>query len=48
MEAGTSNRSKLEPGQAGILFVGLGTMGLPMASNLVKAGFAVSGLDAIA
>jgi 3-hydroxyisobutyrate dehydrogenase-like beta-hydroxyacid dehydrogenase len=46
MEAGTSNRSKLEPGQAGILFVGLGTMGLPMASNLVRAGFAVSGLDA--
>jgi len=31
---------------AHVLFVGLGTMGLPMASNLVRAGFVVSGLDA--
>jgi 4-hydroxybutyrate dehydrogenase/sulfolactaldehyde 3-reductase len=29
-----------------ILFIGLGTMGLPMASNLVRAGFRVSGSDA--
>ena len=26
-------------------FVGLGNMGLPMASNLKKAGFAVKGFD---
>ena len=26
-------------------FVGLGNMGLPMASNLVKAGFTVKGFD---
>ena len=26
-------------------FIGLGNMGLPMASNLVKAGFAVNGFD---
>lgn len=31
-----------------VLFVGLGTMGLPMAANLVKAGFAVAGHDASA
>ena len=29
-----------------VLFVGLGTMGLPMASNVVRAGFPVAGLDA--
>ena len=29
-----------------MLFVGLGTMGLPMATNLVRAGFDVSGFDA--
>lgn len=29
-----------------VLFVGLGTMGLPMAANLVKAGFPVTGHDA--
>jgi 3-hydroxyisobutyrate dehydrogenase-like beta-hydroxyacid dehydrogenase len=28
-----------------VLFVGLGTMGLPMASNLVRAGFDVRGVD---
>lgn len=28
-----------------VLFVGLGTMGLPMASNLVRAGFLVTGHD---
>ena len=28
-----------------VLFVGLGTMGLPMATNLVRAGFAVVGAD---
>ena len=28
-----------------ILFVGLGTMGLPMATNLVRAGFPVTGHD---
>ena len=26
-------------------FIGLGNMGLPMASNLVKAGFTVKGFD---
>ena len=26
-------------------FIGLGNMGLPMASNLVKAGFHVKGFD---
>jgi len=31
-----------------VLFVGLGTMGLPMATNLVKAGFSVTGHDASA
>jgi 3-hydroxyisobutyrate dehydrogenase-like beta-hydroxyacid dehydrogenase len=49
MEPGSTNRSKtapLGPGSARILFVGLGTMGLPMASNLVRAGFEVTGLDA--
>ena len=29
-----------------VMFVGLGTMGLPMASNLARAGFAVLGKDA--
>ena len=29
-----------------VLFVGLGTMGLPMASNVVRAGLPVAGLDA--
>ncbi|MFZ1815055.1 MAG: 3-hydroxyisobutyrate dehydrogenase [Rhizobiaceae bacterium] len=31
---------------AGIGFIGLGNMGLPMAANLVKAGHAVTGFDA--
>ena len=31
---------------ARVLFAGLGTMGLPMASNVVRAGFPVAGLDA--
>lgn len=26
-------------------FIGMGNMGLPMASNLVKAGFTVNGFD---
>ncbi|MFH1015868.1 MAG: NAD(P)-binding domain-containing protein, partial [Chloroflexota bacterium] len=26
-------------------FIGLGTMGKPMAKNLLKAGFAVTGYD---
>ena len=33
------------PKDSRVLFVGLGTMGLPMASNLVRAGFAVQGMD---
>jgi 4-hydroxybutyrate dehydrogenase / sulfolactaldehyde 3-reductase len=45
----TDNRSKspdeLLPGSARVLFVGLGTMGLPMATNLVRAGFDVRGFD---
>lgn len=34
-------------GNAEIAFIGLGHMGLPMALNLVKAGFSVSGHDLI-
>ena len=49
MEGTTDNRSKLPrplvPDRTQVLFVGLGTMGLPMASNLVRAGFAVTGVD---
>jgi 3-hydroxyisobutyrate dehydrogenase-like beta-hydroxyacid dehydrogenase len=49
MEGTTKSRSKategLAPGSASVLFVGLGTMGLPMATNLVRAGFAVEGFD---
>src|SRR5262245_49655390 len=33
---------------AGIGFIGLGNMGLPMAGNLVKAGHAVVGFDLLA
>lgn len=32
---------------ADIVFIGLGNMGLPMAQNLVKAGFSVSGHDLV-
>ncbi|MGL4323070.1 MAG: NAD(P)-binding domain-containing protein, partial [Beijerinckiaceae bacterium] len=28
-----------------VAFIGLGRMGLPMASNLIRAGFAVTGCD---
>lgn len=35
----------MTPPQVPVLFVGLGTMGLPMASNLLKAGFKVVGAD---
>ena len=35
------------PSNAEIAFIGLGHMGLPMAQNLVKAGFAVSGHDLV-
>jgi 4-hydroxybutyrate dehydrogenase/sulfolactaldehyde 3-reductase len=49
MEGMTENRSKpaepLAPGRTRVLFVGLGTMGLPMATNLVRAGFVVTGAD---
>jgi len=49
MKGRTDNRSKLPgplvPDRTQVLFVGLGTMGLPMASNLVRAGFAVTGVD---
>jgi 3-hydroxyisobutyrate dehydrogenase-like beta-hydroxyacid dehydrogenase len=49
MEGTNENRSKAEdmlvPANARILFVGLGTMGLPMATNLVRGGFAVTGFD---
>lgn len=37
--------NKMVPAQTDVLFVGLGTMGLPMASNLVKSGFPVAGSD---
>ena len=30
-----------------IAFLGLGAMGLPMASNLVEAGFEVAGFDVV-
>lgn len=33
----------MEPAARSIGFVGLGAMGLPMAINLVKAGFSVTG-----
>ena len=36
---------KMVPSETSVLFVGLGTMGLPMATNLVKAGFRVIGAD---
>lgn len=47
MEGNPEVRSKLalEPARTRVLFVGLGTMGLPMATNLVRAGFAVTGHD---
>ena len=32
-------------GDRQVLFVGLGTMGLPMARNLLRAGWAVTGYD---
>ena len=32
---------------ADIVFIGLGNMGLPMAQNLVKAGYTVSGHDLV-
>ncbi|MEO6929613.1 MAG: NAD(P)-binding domain-containing protein, partial [Casimicrobiaceae bacterium] len=48
----TINLSNLNPGPSPerptgprVLFVGLGTMGLPMASNLARAGFDVQGFD---
>lgn len=37
--------NKVAPSEVSVLFVGLGTMGLPMASNLLKAGFSVTGAD---
>ncbi|MGI6854629.1 NAD(P)-dependent oxidoreductase [Mesorhizobium sp. 1B3] len=33
------------PSETSVLFVGLGTMGLPMASNMLTAGFRVAGAD---
>jgi 3-hydroxyisobutyrate dehydrogenase len=42
-----SNSSE-ETNMARIGFVGLGNMGLPMAGNLVKAGYVVVGFDAVA
>jgi 4-hydroxybutyrate dehydrogenase/sulfolactaldehyde 3-reductase len=46
MEGVAQNRSKMvAPGRTRVLFVGLGTMGLPMAANLVRAGFDVTGHD---
>ena len=47
MKGSPEVRSKpaLEPGRTRVLFVGLGTMGLPMAINLLRAGFAVTGHD---
>jgi len=40
-----SNAQTLKPGSS-IAFVGLGLMGLPMAANLVRAGYRVHALDA--
>src|SRR5690348_15651389 len=47
MEGNPEVRSKstLEPTRIRVLFVGLGTMGLPMATNLARAGCAVTGHD---
>lgn len=49
MKGSPENLSKVAeataPGRTRILFVGLGTMGLPMARNLVRAGFDVAGYD---
>lgn len=35
----------MKPPPATIAFIGLGRMGLPMASNLLRAGFSVIGCD---
>lgn len=35
-----------ENGKEAVAFVGLGTMGMPMAANLARAGYRVTGLDA--
>jgi 3-hydroxyisobutyrate dehydrogenase-like beta-hydroxyacid dehydrogenase len=39
------NGEEVFPSAAEVLFVGLGTMGLPMAMNLLRAGFRVAGRD---
>jgi 4-hydroxybutyrate dehydrogenase / sulfolactaldehyde 3-reductase len=44
--AGEASAAVTPPSPVRVLFVGLGTMGLPMARNLVRAGFAVAGHDA--
>lgn len=41
----TATPAKL--GDPSLLFVGLGTMGLPMATNLLRAGWAVTGYDRV-
>jgi 4-hydroxybutyrate dehydrogenase/sulfolactaldehyde 3-reductase len=42
-----SNQTNASPvADRAVLFVGLGTMGLPMATNLVRAGYSVQGSDA--
>jgi 3-hydroxyisobutyrate dehydrogenase-like beta-hydroxyacid dehydrogenase len=43
---GVSDAETSAASKPSIVFVGLGTMGLPMASNLVRAGFPVTGSDA--
>jgi 3-hydroxyisobutyrate dehydrogenase-like beta-hydroxyacid dehydrogenase len=39
------NVSDVSPATSEVLFVGLGTMGLPMAMNILRAGFRVAGRD---
>ena len=35
----------MKPSDTKIAFVGLGLMGVPMAKNLLKAGFQIAGFD---
>jgi L-threonate 2-dehydrogenase len=41
----TTNMNQLSPAQSRIAVIGLGLMGFPIAANLVKAGYNVSGFD---